>query len=60
MPRWFKFIEARSLMCVLRRTLFWLHLAAGLIAGVVIGIMCVTGAALAWRRFFPCPRANAS
>lgn len=37
-------------MSALRRTLFWLHLAAGLVAGVAIGVMCVTGAALAFEK----------
>ena len=33
-----------------RDVLFWLHLTAGLLAGVVIFIMCVTGALLAFER----------
>ncbi len=33
-----------------RKLIFWLHLLAGLIAGVVILIMCVTGAALAFEK----------
>lgn len=37
-------------MSAFRRALFWLHLAAGLIAGVVIGVMCFTGAALAFEK----------
>ena len=37
-------------MRTFRQILFWLHLAAGLIAGVVIFIMCVTGALLAFER----------
>lgn len=37
-------------MQAFRQILFWLHLAAGLIAGVVIFIMCVTGALLAFER----------
>ena len=37
-------------MRTFRQFLFWLHLAAGLIAGVVIFIMCVTGAFLAFER----------
>jgi len=37
-------------MRTFRQILFWLHLAAGLIAGVVILIMCVTGALLAFER----------
>lgn len=32
----------------IRKALFWVHLAAGLAAGLVIAIMCVTGAALAF------------
>ena len=31
-----------------RQLLFWSHLAAGLIAGISIGIMCFTGAVLAF------------
>ncbi|MBX3736652.1 MAG: PepSY domain-containing protein [Candidatus Didemnitutus sp.] len=37
-------------MKLLRAVLFWLHLAAGLIAGLAIGIMCLTGAALAFEK----------
>ena len=37
-------------MKVFRDVIFWLHLAAGLTAGVVIFIMCVTGALLAFER----------
>lgn len=37
-------------MPLLRSVLFWLHLAAGLIAGLVIGVMCATGAALAFEK----------
>ncbi len=33
-----------------RKTIFWLHLAAGLIAGLVIGMMSLTGAALAYEK----------
>jgi uncharacterized iron-regulated membrane protein len=33
-----------------RRILFWIHLCAGVIAGIVILIMCVTGIALAFER----------
>jgi len=33
---------------VLRKILFWLHLAAGLVAGLVIAVMCFTGATLAF------------
>jgi uncharacterized iron-regulated membrane protein len=32
----------------LRKVIFWLHLAAGLIAGLVIGVMSFTGAVLAF------------
>ncbi len=34
----------------LRKSIFWLHLAAGLVAGVVILIMSVTGVALAYEK----------
>ena len=34
----------------LRKTLFWLHLLAGLIAGLSIAIMCFTGTALAFEK----------
>jgi uncharacterized iron-regulated membrane protein len=34
----------------LRRILFWLHLSAGALAGIVIFIMCVTGVLLAYER----------
>jgi len=37
-------------MKLLRSVLFWLHLAAGLVAGLVIGAMCLTGAALAFEK----------
>lgn len=37
-------------MQTLRRALFWLHLAAGVIAGVVILMMSVTGVALTYQR----------
>ena len=33
-----------------RKTLFWLHLGAGSVAGIVIPIMSVTGVMLAWQR----------
>ncbi len=36
-------------MKLFRSILFWSHLAAGLIAGIFIGIMCFTGAALAFQ-----------
>lgn len=34
----------------LRNVLFWLHLAAGLIAGLIIGLLCATGTALAFEK----------
>ena len=34
----------------MRKVLFWMHLAAGVTAGIVILIMCVTGAALAFEK----------
>jgi len=34
----------------IRKTLFWLHLVAGLVAGVVIFIMSITGVALAYEK----------
>jgi uncharacterized iron-regulated membrane protein len=37
-------------MKLVRTVLFWAHLATGLIAGLAIGIMCVTGAALAFEQ----------
>jgi uncharacterized iron-regulated membrane protein len=37
-------------MKTFRKMLFWLHLSAGLTAGVIIFIMCVTGALLAFER----------
>lgn len=33
-----------------RSVLFWLHLAAGVVCGVVIGVMCVTGTLLAFEK----------
>lgn len=35
---------------MIRRILFWAHLVAGVIAGLAIGIMCFTGAALAFEK----------
>ncbi len=35
---------------MLRRTLFWIHLSCGVVAGVVIALMCATGAALAYEK----------
>src|SRR5688500_13488789 len=37
-------------MKTFRNIIFWLHLISGLLAGVVIFIMCVTGALLAFER----------
>jgi uncharacterized iron-regulated membrane protein len=37
-------------MATLRRCLFWLHLAAGCVAGIVVLIMSVTGVLLAYQR----------
>jgi len=37
-------------MKTFRKFLFWMHLSAGLAAGVIIFIMCVTGALLAFER----------
>ena len=37
-------------MKIFRSILFWLHLAAGLVAGIAIGIMCFTGTVLAFER----------
>jgi len=37
-------------MTTLRKIFFWLHLACGLIAGVVIAIMSATGVATAFER----------
>lgn len=37
-------------MRVFRKVLFWLHLIAGLIGGIVILIMCVTGAVLSFEK----------
>lgn len=33
-----------------RKSIFWLHLVAGLVAGLVIAIMCITGTALAFEK----------
>jgi len=33
-----------------RKTIFWLHLVCGVVAGLVIGIMCVTGTILAYEK----------
>jgi uncharacterized iron-regulated membrane protein len=37
-------------MSRVRAGLFWLHLAAGLVAGLCIGVMCATGVALAFQK----------
>ncbi|MCC7010240.1 MAG: PepSY domain-containing protein [Acidobacteria bacterium] len=37
-------------MAILRRILFWCHLACGVAGGVVILIMCVTGVALTYQK----------
>ena len=34
----------------MRKVLFWMHLTAGVTAGILILIMCVTGAALAYEK----------
>jgi uncharacterized iron-regulated membrane protein len=34
----------------MRKVLFWLHLAAGVVAGLIIFVMCVTGGLLAFER----------
>src|SRR5687767_7241015 len=34
----------------LRQTIFWVHLAVGITAGIVIAVMCFTGAALAFEK----------
>lgn len=33
-----------------RRTLFWLHLIVGIVAGLIIALLCFTGAALAFEK----------
>ena len=35
---------------MIRKIFFWLHLAAGSLAGIVILIMSITGVLLAWQR----------
>ena len=37
-------------MKLFRSVLFWLHLATGVVAGVVILVMCVTGVALTYEK----------
>lgn len=37
-------------MKIFRKILFWLHLIAGVLGGIVIFIMCVTGAALSFEK----------
>ncbi len=39
-----------TFMKTFRKILFWMHLSAGLTAGIIIFIMCVTGALLAFER----------
>src|SRR5688572_6759440 len=34
----------------LRQTIFWIHLAVGIVAGIVIAVMSFTGAALAFEK----------
>ena len=34
----------------MRKVLFWMHLTAGVICGIVILIMCVTGVALTYEK----------
>ena len=34
----------------IRKVIFWTHLAAGLIAAIVVGVMCVTGVLLTYER----------
>ena len=38
------------MLSVLRRVLFWSHLVCGVVAGIVILIMCVTGVALTYQK----------
>lgn len=40
----------KKLMKIFRKSLFWLHLIAGVLGGIVIFIMCVTGAALSFEK----------
>lgn len=37
-------------MSLFRTALFWLHLAAGLVCGVIIALLCLTGTALAFEK----------
>jgi len=37
-------------MKTFRKVFFWLHLVAGLVAGISIGVMCLTGTALAFEK----------
>lgn len=39
-----------SPVSTVRNLVFWLHLAAGLVAGLSIGVMCLTGTALAFEK----------
>jgi hypothetical protein len=47
-------------MMTFRKTLFWLHLVAGLIAGLSIGIMCFTGTVASPSRNNSSPGPNAT
>src|SRR5262249_6249514 len=37
-------------LTMLRKCLFWIHLSAGVIAGIVVFVMCVTGVLLGFER----------
>ena len=37
-------------MSRLRSVLFWLHLAAGIVCGLIIAVLCLTGTALAFEK----------
>lgn len=39
-----------SLLMRFRKLLFWIHLIAGVVTGLVVGIMCVTGTAIAFEK----------
>ena len=34
----------------IRKIIFWTHLTAGLVAAIVVGVMCVTGVLLTYER----------
>lgn len=42
--------KSETWMKIFRKTLFWLHLTTGVLGGIVIFIMCVTGAALSFEK----------